>query len=557
MRIRQELAALCAVLLGWTVWAAAAPPSLDLLFPAGAQRGQAVTVTASGSFSHWPAQVWTADDSITAHCLLEKGKVSLTAAPNARVGVHWIRVFDEEGATALRPFLVGTLPEVVEAEPNDDPTRPQPLASPCVTINGKLGRSGDVDGFAVPLKKGQTLVAALEANRQLGAPLDGLLQVVSPHGFVLTENDDGPDPDPFLAFQAPADGTYVIRTFAFPAVPDSRIGFAGGDAYVYRLTLTTQGFLDHVYPLAVSRETPGKVEAAGWNIDERARWLEVVVTGSEDAAQASLDHPLLANAGAIRLEDHAVAIEVEPNAAASPQDVTLPVTISGRIDPPGDQDAYRFLAHKGEKWQLRVESRSLGHPLDAVLRVLDAAGKVVAEVDDPGSRRRNTTRDPELTFTAPADEAYRIVVRDLNGQGSFRHAYRLTAAAAQPGFTLTLASDRFTLTPDKPLKIPVTVARDDGFTAAIDVEALGLPENVIATQVTSKPSGPSAKTVNLELCAHQGPWSGPIRITGRAQLADSLARPVPATTPLAGFATPTELLWLTVLKPAPGEKRQQ
>src|SRR5207249_3560288 len=130
-----------------------------------------------------------------------------------------------------------------ESEPNDDPTRPQRIETPRVTVNGKLGRTGDVDGFAVPLKKGQTLVAALEANRRLGAPLDGLLQVVSSQGFVLAENDDAPDRDPLLAFEAPADGTYLVRTFAFPAEPDARIGFAGGDAFVYRLTLTTQGFL--------------------------------------------------------------------------------------------------------------------------------------------------------------------------------------------------------------------------------------------------------------------------------------------------------------------------
>jgi hypothetical protein len=170
-------------------------------------------------------------------------------------------------------------------------------------------------------------------------------------------------------------------------------------------------------------------------------------------------------------------------------------------------------------------------------------------MDDPGSRRRSTTRDPELTFTAAADGAYRIVVRDLNRQGSFRHAYRLTVAAPRPDFALTLAGDRFTVTPAKPLKIPVTVARDDGFASAIDVETLGLPEDVIATQVTSKPAGPSAKTVTLELCAHQGPWSGPFRIVGRVR--EGQPRAVRANAPVAGLATPSDQLWLTVLKALP------
>ena len=282
MRTERGAASLV-LLLAWTVPAAAKPPTLDSLFPPGGQRGQTVAVTAAGSFSQWPVKAWTDDEGLEVRPLPEKGKLSIAVASDARVGVHWLRLFDDEGATALRPFLVGTLPEVVETEPNDDPTRPQRLETACVTVNGKLGQSGDVDGFAVPLQKGQTLVAALEANRRLGSPLDGLLQVVSAAGFVLDENDDAPDRDPLLVFKAPADGTYIVRAFAFPSVPDSQIGFAGGDAFVYRLTLTTQGFVDHLYPLAVPRAAPGRVEAVGWNIDESARWLEVVPGGGDES----------------------------------------------------------------------------------------------------------------------------------------------------------------------------------------------------------------------------------------------------------------------------------
>jgi hypothetical protein len=535
-----------ALTLASTVPATAKPPVLDSLFPAGGQRGQTVGVTAAGSFSQWPNKVWTGDKGIEVHPLPEKGKLAIAIAASAQVGVHWLRLYDDEGATALRPFLVGTLPEVIETEPNDDPTRPQQLATACVTVNGKFGQSGDVDGFAVRLQKGQTLVAALEANHRLGSPLDGLLQVVSSAGFVLNENDDAPNSDPLLVFKAPADGSFIVRAFAFPSVPDSTIRFAGGDAFVYRLTLTTQGFVDHFYPLAVPRAAPGRVEAVGWNIDDSARWLDVISRGDSPELVA-LDHRLLANADEIRLEDHAAVTEVEPNPLASPQEITLPTTITGRIDPPRDQDVYQFTARKGEKWLIRVESRSLGHPLDAVLRVLDSTGKVLSEVDDPGSRRRSTTRDPELTFTPAADGTYRVVVRDLNGQGSFRHVYRLTLSAPVADFTLTLAADRFTLTPDKPVKIPVTVVRDDGYTGKIDIEAVDLPEGVVASQGTSLPTGPTAKTVTLELCTHDGPWSGPIRIVGRGQ--EGVLKPKAASTPLAGVGGSTEHVWLTVPKP--------
>ena len=98
--------------------------------------------------------------------------------------------------------------------------------------------------------------------------MDAVLQVVSADGFVLAQNDDDVGRDPRIVFEAPAAGTYIVRLFAFPATPDSSIRFAGGSAFVYRLTLTTGGFLDHAFPLAVGRDGPRAVEAIGWNIPE-------------------------------------------------------------------------------------------------------------------------------------------------------------------------------------------------------------------------------------------------------------------------------------------------
>src|SRR5262249_51801573 len=155
--------------------------------------------------------------------------------------------------------------------------------------------------------------------------------------------------------------------------------------------------------------------------------------------RVTVDDPRLANAGEVRIETHPVGVEVEPNPPDHPQEISVPVTVSGRIEPARDRDAYQFTARKGESWLIRVESRSLGYPLDPTLRVLDTSNKVLAEMDDPGGgRRRSTARDPELTFSVPADGPYRIVVGDLNGEGSLRHAYRLTISAPTADFHVTL-----------------------------------------------------------------------------------------------------------------------
>ena len=350
-------------------------------------------MTASGQFERWPVRGWSSSDGLAIRAEAEKGKLSIVVAPDAPTGVHWVRLFDEEGASSPRPFVVGVLPELNEVEPNDEPGQAQRIDRPDVVVNGRLAKTGDVDGYLVRLRKGQRLVASMEANRRLGSPMDGVLQVASADGFVLAQNDDEHDRDPQIAFQAPLDGDYVVRAFAFPFVQESAIRFAAGPTYVYRLTLATGGVVNHPYPMAVSPGGPSEVEVTGWNLPEAARRLPVEPPGDESST-IRIAHPLLANEAEVRVVPVPSILEAEPNDPARPQPISLPVAVSGRIDPPRDVDAYAFTARKGEALVFRVESRSLGRPLDAVLRISDASGGSVVEVDDVrrgGSTRRSAS----------------------------------------------------------------------------------------------------------------------------------------------------------------------
>jgi hypothetical protein len=527
----------------------AKPPVVTSLFPAGARQGTTVLVTASGTFDRWPVGGWSDGPGVTVEPLAEKGKLWVSVAEGTAPGVYWVRLYDEEGASALRPFVVGALPEVNEVEPNDDPARAQPLDRPAVTVNGRLARSGDVDGFAVALRRGETLVASVEANRRLGSPMDGLIQVARPDGIVLAANDDDHDRDPQLAFEAPADGTYVVRTFAFPATPDARISFSGAPTYIYRLTLTTRGFVDHPYPLAVARDAPGPVRAEGWNIESATGTLELrgeEAAGGSTVARAS--RAGLANGAEVRLVPHAAIVEAEPNPADAPQALTPPVSVTGRLDAEDDVDAYRFTARKGDKQVIRVESRALGQPLDPTLRVLNASGKIVGEVDDSAG-----SRDAELSFTAPEDGPFRVVVRDLNSQAGPRAVYLLTVAPPMPDFGLTLAADRFTLSPGRPLVIPVTVTRTNGFDGVVRVSASGLPEGVSAAAVTSDPKNATDRAVEITLKADQSAasWNGPISVEGRTADAKEAGDVRVAEAKVEGFAATSRHIWLTVVKAKP------
>jgi hypothetical protein len=516
----------------------AKPPTLTGLFPPGAARGQTVAVDASGTFDHWPVKAWVEGRGVEIRAEKEKGKLTAVVSADASPGLRWVRLYDEEGATTLRPFVIGVLPALIEGEPNDEPKNPQRLAGSSVTVDGRLARAEDVDGFAVALTRGQSLVASLEAERPLGSPMDAVLQVVSGEGIVLAQNDDDVGRDPRIVFEAPSDGMYIVRLFAFPAKPDSSIRFAGGSDYVYRLTLTTGGFIDYAFPLAVGRGGPNVVEAVGWNIPAAARVLAIPESDASD--ELAVGHASLAGTARIRRVPLVATVEAEPNDLPRPQAIASPVVVSGRIDPPGDRDVFRLSLRKGDSRVIRIESRALGRPLDPVLRVLDSGGKVLAESDDSS---RND-RDLERSFTAPADGEYRLVVRDLNGRGGPRFAYLLSVLEPRPDFTLSLASDRFDVSPGKTTRIKVAVERKDGLAEPIEIVATDLPAGITARPVTSKPGDASARSVDLELSAEDRSSPGPFRIVGRTTRDPRTAHR--AITPIAGFDAKTDQPWLTI-----------
>ncbi len=222
-------------------------------------------------------------------------------------------------------------------------------------------------------------------------------------------------------------------------------------------------------------------------------------------------------------------------------------TISGRIDPPGERDVFGIALKKGEKRIFSLESRALGLPLDAVLQVLDAAGKTLAETDDVGK-----ALDPELAFTAPADGKYRVVVRDLNGRGGPHYAYLLRALAPEPDFTLTLSADKFDVTAGKPANVVVNIVRNqwifrhDRRHGRRSSRLRGGDDGQINSLRCLRKVGDARDP--RDGCSH----SGPFRIIGRSADEKSLSRH--AFAPIPGFETSTDHPWLTVVSPVKPKK---
>lgn len=523
-----------------------AAPEVKFFFPPGGERGQTVEVKAGGKFAAWPVRVWVDRPGLEVTPLETKGALSVRVAADARRGVYWVRLYDESGSAVPRPFVVGTIHELAEVEPNNTLDAAQGVgeesaAATTVLVNGQLKGGGDVDLFAVPAKAGQWLVADLDAHVPLDAPFDGVLQVVSPEGFVQAQNDDHQGLDPRVAFQVPYDGVWRVRVFGFPATPNSTIGFAADESYIYRLTLTTAAYVDYTRPMAASRSAPTTIELHGWNLPPELKSLSTAPT---DQADCLLERESLCGALRLPVVEHENLLESEPSSLEAPHAVPVPCTVTGRIESSGDKDVYSLPVEKGAILAIRVESRALGYDLDPVVTLLDAEGKQLATADDVGE-----ARDAELVYTAAADGMLRLVVSDLHRASGERFVYRLSVERAKSDFRLTLESHELVLAAGGTVELPVKVDRLHGFGEPVAVSVEGLPEGITATTATSQPDDDSKAKVTLTLtAAADAPTASvPLRVVGgvggQASQRASISVPGHAGAKL-------DDLWLTVTKAA-------
>jgi ribosomal protein L40E len=192
-------------------------PFVTSIFPLGGRVGEPVKIEMNG---------WNL------------GKTTLKPPPkDAKPGHYLIAASNGKFASNQVLFALDTLPECLEQEPNDEPSRAQKVTLPII-VNGRADRPGDWDVFEVEGKAGETIVAEVHARR-LGSPYDSFLKVTNAEGKIIALNDDHYDAasgmntdhaDSYLMVKLPADGKYFIH------LGDTRR--QAGKEYAYRLRIS-------------------------------------------------------------------------------------------------------------------------------------------------------------------------------------------------------------------------------------------------------------------------------------------------------------------------------
>jgi hypothetical protein len=172
--------------------------------------------------------------------------------------------------------------------------------------------------------------------------------------------------------------------------------------------------------------------------------------------------------------------ENEPNNTVSEaQRVESPVTVNGRIDRLGDVDVFRVDGKDGQEIVVEVFARRLHSPLDSILRLSDASGKVLEWNDDHEDKECDLLThhaDSCLRAQLPEDGAYYVELADQQHQGGEACAYRLSIAPPQPDFALRIIPSSVNALAGRAVPVRVHALRKDGFDGEIEVALKDAPE---------------------------------------------------------------------------------
>ncbi len=533
---------------------------LTSVFPPGGQRGTTVEVTITGGtdldevdqliFSHSGI---TAAPKLDAAGNPVASTFVVSVDSSVPVGFYDARARGLFGISNPRVFQVGTISESPETEPNN--TRDQAMSVPLNTlVNARSNGATDVDFYRFQAEAGQTVVIRAETAR-IDSTMQPLLQLFNSSGRRLAESRRIFRKNANLVYTASAAEELILK------VTDQV--YAGGNDYVYRLSVDTRPLVDFVMPSVVSTTQPTTVtlfgrylpggQPSGLKIEgiellQTTMEVPAVTDESSQTGFASFSAPLngfwwqAQDGNLISMSTGTMGGIVAAEDAAD-QMISVPADISGQFAQVGDEDIFRFEAKKGETWAVDVFAHRLdsnSDPLLMIEQVVKAADgtetfkRLATEDDDkqnPGGADLPTlSSDPSFQLVVPEDGIYRVRVRDryADSRGDPHLTYRLTVRRPAADFRLVVfdafpsadgkapgTAGAISLRKSGTYQLNVYAYRRDGHNDTIHVTASQLPAGVTCPPVVIGPGQVSA-TLVFSASAAASELATPVRIIGRS-----------------------------------------
>lgn len=476
--------------------------SMGYLYPAGGQVGTTVEIEAGGLninkavkvlFSHpdIKGEIEPIKESATSKRrrrrlndqsspqLADKVKIKITIGGNVPCGLYDLRLQGPKGVSNMLPFEVSSYPNFLENK-NSWPKRPNEVYSLPVVLCGYVSPGG-VDYFRFSGRKGETIVAAVKGRQLVPYIADAVpgwfqpvIKILDAQGKEIAYSDDYyHHVDPVIITTLPKDGKYTLM------IHDAI--YRGRQDFNYRIQLGVIPFVTGRYPAYGVAGKKVKQQLEGVNLGTTKATAKVKKEGYH---HLSFTNDIgTSNAVPFYAVPKGIRLIHSPKEGT---ELTLTNAVADSLTSESRIKRYKIYAEDKDPIIVELVGRRNDSRIDAVMRLRNRYGRIVATVDDtedPLQGLMTFHADPVIKYTPRVGEELTLEVEDLHrGYGKDYH-YLLRRHKQLPSFNAFVS--------------PANITVPSGGTSSFRVDVTGKLKRPANLVVKGLPKGFTTSSLKL------------------------------------------------------------
>ena len=362
--------------------------------------------------------------------LADKVKIKITIAPDVPCGLYDLRLQSAKGLSNKLPFEVSSYPNFIEnkrsslEQPNKVTTLPAVL---CGYVS-----PGGIDYFQFSGHKGETIVASVKGRQLVPYIADAVpgwfqpvIKIIDSKGKEVAYSDDYHHyVDPVIITTLPKDDNYTLM------IHDAI--YRGREDFNYRVEIGTIPFVTGRYPAygVVGKKT--KQELEGVNLGEDKITTKIK---NEGYNQVTYTNDIgTSNSVPFYTLPRGIKLIQSPKEMAT---LNIYTAIADSLTSTAKVKRYKIEGEKRVPIFVELIGRRNGSRIDAVMRLKDKRGNILATIDDtedPIQGLITFHADPVLKYTPKINGELILEVEDLHrGYGKDYH-YLLRCHRDMPSF---------------------------------------------------------------------------------------------------------------------------
>lgn len=474
--------------------------SIGFIYPAGGEKGSTVNIEIGGLNLENATEVLISGDGIIKATIVpievktdntkRKGKklklndqsspqlearvaVEVTIDKNATPGLRDLRLKSLSGVSNKLPFEVGQYPNILETK-GSTAKQPNVVKALPATLCGQI-MAAEIDYYTFEATKGTKLVAAAKGRALVPYIADAVpgwfqpvMRITNSTGKEIGFCDDyRNNVDPVIITTIPETGSYTL------SIHDAI--FRGREDFNYRIELGEIPFLEYAYPCIGKIDKKTKVTLVGVNLKQNSLIFKPIREGANEL-RASGKSNYISNPVSFWGMNNSFSLNTTPKENTLLNNGTV---LFDALKQPQEIKTYPLFALKNENIVVEIKARRLGSMMDPTIRLKDAAGNILLEVDDVEDAMEGLMThhaDPVLQYRSKTEGNYTIEVIDISGNYGPDYFFMIERKENIPSFEVFVTPASLTIPKGGTGIFHLDIISKEKFSPELEISIKGLPK---------------------------------------------------------------------------------